>query len=80
MESNLKNNIHTQENKNSTDQWGKLMDSTTLKLQKDIVYKKLMTRFDTLCEIMTHFIHNKKVSSGIQNIERTPATQEKQKA
>ena len=44
------------------------------------MYKKLMTRFDTLCEIMTHFIHNKKVSSGIQNIERTPATQEKQKA
>ena len=80
MESNLKNNIHTQENKNSTDQWGKLMDSTTLKLQKDIVYKKLMTRFDTLCEIMTHFIRNKKVSSRIQNIERTPATQEKQKA
>ena len=44
------------------------------------MYKKLMTRFDTLCEIMTHFIRNKKVSSRIQNIERTPATQEKQKA
>ena len=76
MENNLKKNIHTQENKNSTTQWGKLTDSTTSKLQKDTVYKKLMTH----CDKMTHFISNKKVSSRIQNTERTPATQEKQKA
>ena len=56
------------------------MDSTTSKLQKDTVYKKLMTRSDTLRDIMIHFISNKKVSSRIQNTEITPATQEKQKA
>ena len=75
MENNLKKNIHTQENKNSTTQWGTLMDSTTSKLQ-DTVYKKLMTH----CDKMTHLISNKKVSSRTQNTERTPATQEKQKA